>query len=52
MSSDRRPIYYFARMIPWYRIPVLEELNERFDGRLVVCAGDPPGVRSPAPFPG
>ena len=46
MSSDRRPIYYFARMIPWYRIPVLEELNERFDGRLVACAGDPPGASS------
>ena len=46
MPSDRRPIYYFARMIPWYRIPVLEQLNERFDGRLVVCAGDPPEVSS------
>lgn len=46
MFSDRRPIYYFARMIPWYRIPVLEELNERFDGRLVVCAGDPPSASS------
>ena len=33
-------------MIPWYRIPVLEQLNERFDGRLVVCAGDPPGASS------
>ena len=33
-------------MIPWYRIPVLERLNERFDGRLVVCAGDPPGGSS------
>ena len=46
MPPDRRPIYYFARMIPWYRIPVLEQLNERFDGRLVVCAGDPPGASS------
>ncbi len=46
MPSDRRPIYYFARMIPWYRIPVLEQLNERFDGRLVACAGDPPGASS------
>lgn len=46
MSSDRRPIYYFARMIPWYRIPVLEKLNERFDGRLITCAGDPPGASS------
>ena len=46
MPSDHRPIYYFARMIPWYRIPVLEQLNERFDGRLVACAGDPPGASS------
>ncbi len=46
MPPDRRPVYYFARMIPWYRIPALEQLNERFDGRLVVCAGDPPGGSS------
>ncbi len=46
MLSDCRPVYYFGRMLLWYRIPVLERLNERFEGRLVVCAGDPPGASS------
>ena len=46
MPPDRRPIYYFARMIPWYRVPALERLNERFDGRLVACSGAPPGASS------
>lgn len=46
MPADRRPVYYFARVIPWYRIPVLEQLNERFDGRLIACSGAPPGASS------
>jgi glycosyltransferase involved in cell wall biosynthesis len=33
-------------MVPGYRIPVLEKLNERLDGRLVVCAGLPPSTSS------
>ena len=36
------PIAYVARFVPGYRRPVLEELNDRLDGRLVVCAGAPP----------
>jgi len=41
-----RPVYYFARMIPRYRIPVLRRLNERLDDRLIVCAGLPPRTSS------
>lgn len=37
-----RPIFYITRLLPGYRIPVLEALNERFDGRLVVGHGRPP----------
>ena len=36
------PIAYVARFVPGYREPVLEELNDRLNGRLVVCAGSPP----------
>lgn len=36
------PVYYFARIVPGYRIPILERLNERLGGRLVVCSGRPP----------
>lgn len=36
------PIAYVARFVPEYRRPVLEELNDRLNGRLVVCAGTPP----------
>ena len=36
------PIAYVARFVPGYRQPVLEELNDRLNGRLVVCAGNPP----------
>ena len=36
------PIAYVARFVPGYRRPVLEELNDRLNGRLVVCAGIPP----------
>ncbi|MXY08584.1 MAG: glycosyltransferase family 4 protein [Rhodothermaceae bacterium] len=35
------PIVYVARFVPGYRRPVLEELNDRLNGRLVVCAGTP-----------
>ncbi|MEM8487976.1 MAG: glycosyltransferase [Bacteroidota bacterium] len=37
-----KPVFYFTRMLPAYRIPILERLNERLDGRLVVCHGQPP----------
>ncbi len=40
------PVFYFTRMVPGYRIAVLERLNERLGGRLVVCAGQPPGGSS------
>jgi glycosyltransferase involved in cell wall biosynthesis len=36
------PIFYFARMLPAYRLAVMERLNERLDGRLVVIYGQPP----------
>jgi len=45
MSADL-PVFYFARMVPNYRIPVLEQLNDRLGGGLVVCAGQPPGSSS------
>ena len=45
-SMAVRPILYVARMVPGYRIPVLEKLNDRLDGRLVVCAGLPPSTSS------
>ena len=35
-------IAYVARFVPGYRQPILEELNDRLNGRLVVCAGNPP----------
>ncbi len=36
------PVYYFSRMLPAYRVPVLDRLNERLGGRLVVCHGQRP----------
>lgn len=37
------PIFYFPRMLPFnYRVAVLERLNERLGGRLVVCSGQAP----------
>lgn len=41
-----RPIYYFARFVPGYRRPILEQLNKRLNGRLIVCAGQPPRASS------
>ncbi|HMB89729.1 MAG TPA: glycosyltransferase [Rhodothermales bacterium] len=41
-----RPIFYIARLLPGYRLPILSRLNERLDGRLVVCTGQPPGTSS------
>lgn len=41
-----RPVFYFTRMVPGYRVPVLERLNARLEGRLVVCAGQPPRTSS------
>ncbi len=40
----KKQIAYVARFVPEYRRPVLEELNDRLNGRLVVCAGTPPGI--------
>lgn len=40
------PVFYVARFVPHYRVPVLERLNARLDGRLVVCAGQPPHASS------
>lgn len=44
MKAPRQdnPVYYFARMLPAYRVPVLDRLNERLEGRLVVCHGQRP----------
>ncbi len=40
---NERPIFYFPRMLPFnYRVAVLERLNERLGGRLVVCSGQAP----------
>ena len=38
----RPPIFYFTRVLPAYRLPVLERLDERLGHRLVVCHGAPP----------
>ena len=35
-------VFYFTRMLPAYRLPIIERLNERLDGGLVVCHGQPP----------
>lgn len=37
-----RPVFHITRILPSYRVPVLEALNERLDGRLVVGHGQPP----------
>lgn len=39
---QKRPVFYFTRFLLDYRVPVLEGLNEKLDGRLVVCSGNPP----------
>ena len=41
-KAGERPIFYFTRLAPAYRYPLLERLNARLGGRLVVCAGAPP----------
>ncbi len=33
------PVMYFTRYVPSYRVPVLNRLNQRLGGRLVVCTG-------------
>lgn len=50
VQSPRGPVYYFARILPAYRHAVLANLNERLGGRLVTCAGAPPGKSSLAPL--
>lgn len=41
-----RPVFYVTRMLPAYRLPIMERLNERLEGRLVVCHGQPPQATS------
>jgi glycosyltransferase involved in cell wall biosynthesis len=41
-----RPVYYFTRALLAYRVPVVERLNRRLGGRLVVCSGLPPEASS------
>ncbi|NNE36225.1 MAG: glycosyltransferase, partial [Rhodothermales bacterium] len=41
-SQQDKPVYYFSRMLPAYRVPVLDKLNQRLGGRLVVCHGQRP----------
>lgn len=40
------PVFYFTRLLTGYRLPILHRLNDRLDGRLVVCTGQPPGGSS------
>jgi len=40
--ATRSYVYYFARIVPAYRIAALADLNDRLDDRLVVCSGAPP----------
>lgn len=42
----QRPIFYFTRVLPAYRVSILEHLNSRVEGRLVVCHGQPAGNSS------
>ena len=37
---------YFTRFLPAYRYGIMERLNRRLGGRLIVCAGIPPGGSS------
>jgi len=41
-----KKVPYFARYIPAYRIPILNQLNEALGGNLVVCAGSLPNQSS------
>lgn len=41
-----RPVFYFCRVLPAYRFPVMERLNRRLGGQLVVCSGNPPNASS------
>ncbi len=43
---NRRPIFFFTRVLPVYRIPILQRLNERLENRLVVFSGQAPGASS------
>lgn len=44
--ATRSYVYYFARIVPAYRIAALAELNDRLNDRLVVCSGAPPAGSS------
>ena len=41
--TNERPVFYFTRILPAYRRPIIERLNERLNGNLVVFHGQPPG---------
>ncbi len=45
MNSEGE-VLYITRFVPAYRRPILELLNDKLNGRLVVCSGDPPGKSS------
>ena len=45
-SWDHGLVFYFTRVLPSYRYPVLERLNRRLGGNLVACAGEPPAGSS------
>src|SRR5262245_20811560 len=36
------PVFYFTRVVPEYRVRLLEQLDEQLGGRLVVASGQPP----------
>ncbi len=42
MDRIKAPIAYVTRSVPEYRRPILEYLNDRLDGRLIVFAGSFP----------
>ena len=44
--NDAARVAFVARFVPAYRWPILEALNERLEGRLVVASGEPPGGSS------
>lgn len=37
----KQSVVYVTRFVPEYRRPILEKLNERLHGQLIVCAGSP-----------
>ncbi len=41
-EPPQQPVFYFTRVLPAYRIPIIERLNDRLGGQLIVCHGQPP----------